>query len=77
MDCADAESALAQLFDDALAINARALCLHIAVCVDCRELFANMLLGRAACKVARREWGNKRPDRFPKPVRSSLSPPAT
>ena len=58
MECTDAESALALVFDgDLTGAVAQALCLHLCMCSECCELFAEMLLWRAMGRVASSQWG--------------------
>lgn len=58
MECADAEKLLACLLD-ALGDHpcAWTLRLHLTVCGQCRELWANMLLVRALEDIAQSTWG--------------------
>ncbi len=60
MRCSDAERMLARVLDgDWDTMAARMLHVHLSECTDCRELFANLLLVRAMCRVAREFWGKK------------------
>ncbi len=60
MNCADAEAALARLGDNDLElVTAHALWLHLATCIECCELLAQLLLLRALCRVAEDEWEYK------------------
>ncbi len=60
MDCPDAEAALVRLGDNDLElVTAHALWLHLATCIECCELLAQLLLLRALCRVAEDEWEYK------------------